>query len=114
MGRNTKKSLVLKTKDIKDEYVREAFEFLRDFFNPHPLSGTYWEFHEKEFTAAVTNERIAHTLGGVPKDIILTSKTGAGSVTFEYEDFDRNFIYVSTTGAAKIRFMAGSYVRGRR
>lgn len=96
---------------IEDRYVREALENLTQYLRKEPFIDTEWQFFEKEYTAAITDDQIAHTLGGVPKDIILTSKIGAGSVTFEYEDFTKNFIVVSTTGAATIRFFAGTYVK---
>jgi len=97
---------------IKDESTQQALENLQDYLDVQAFIKPEWQFFERDFAAAVTNERIKHTLGGLPKDIILTSKIGAGSVTFEYEDFTKDFIIVSTSGAAKIRFFVGTYVKG--
>lgn len=97
---------------LEDENTQDALENLQDFLAGQPFIEPEWQFYEREYTSAVTDAQIKHTLGGVPKDIILTSKIGAGSVTFEYEDFTKDFIVVSTTGAAKIRFFAGTFVKG--
>ena len=109
-----RKPLKFRQKEIEDQKVRQAFETLQDFFKGHPLAGQNWEHFEREYTEAVTKDRVRHTLGALPKDIIQTFKTGAGSVTFEYADFTREFIVITTTGAAKVRFIAGSFLREKR
>lgn len=96
-------------KEIKDDYVRENFQLLRNFFLRRPFLRD-WEFFEITFAGAVTNAKIKHTLNAKPQDIIQTSKIGLGNVTFEYEAFDAQYIVITTTGACKVRFFAGNHV----
>lgn len=100
------------TKEIKDPATLEAIEGIFEFLSQHPLVKTYWEHYVFETDVAVTKARVRHNLAVVPKDIVLTFKTGAGNVSFDYEDFDGEYIRVTTTGAAKIRFLAGTVVGG--
>lgn len=97
---------------IQDAHIKEALENLSDFFRGQPFIEPEWQFFEKEYTGAVTDDLIRHTLGGVPKDVLVTSTIGAGSVTFKYADFTKDFLVVSTSGAVKVRFFAGTYVKG--
>lgn len=102
-------TLKILLKEIKDEYVRQNFENLRNFFLRRPFLRD-WVFFELEFDGATTGFMVKHTLKAIPRDIIQTFKTGPGSVTFEYEQFDRDFLVISTTEACKIRFFAGNHV----
>jgi hypothetical protein len=98
-------------KEISDFYVRENFEKLLNFFKDKPFLEK-WQVFEIDFDSATANGVFRHTLGSVPKDIIQTSKTGAGNVTFNYELFDRDFINLTTTGPCKVRFLVGNLPTG--
>jgi hypothetical protein len=58
---------------------------------------------------AETNLKIPHSLGFQPKDIIQTSLTGAGAITYNYATFTNQFIDITTTGACEVRFFGGTY-----
>lgn len=94
---------------IEDEYVRENFERLSNFLLNDGLLRGEWKFFTITFTAAVTNLKYPHHLGFLPKDILQTSKTGAGSITFNYDLFTATNLDITTTGACVVRFFAGSY-----
>ena len=96
-------------KDIEDPYVRENFKRLVLFLQKFPFFRGEWAFLEKTITGTVTNLNIAHGLGFKPLDIILTSTTGVGVVTFNYSSFTDTTISVTTTNSCVIRFFAGSY-----
>lgn len=96
-------------KDIKDEYVRESFKRLQDFFEGFPFFKGNFKFFEFTFTSAVTNQNIAHGLKFVPTDIIQTSTKGAGTITWVYDSFDRENLVATTTGACVIRAFVGAY-----
>lgn len=96
-------------KDIDDVYVRENFKKLSTFVKNFPLFRGNWVFSEETFTTAVTNLNVAHGLGFRPTDIIQTSKTGAGNITFNYSSFTETHISVTTTGACVVRFFIGAY-----
>jgi hypothetical protein len=96
-------------KEIEDEYTRGNFDLLQRAMDEMAFNFPM-QFIEIDIQQAVTKKPIKHTLGVAPKDVFLTRKTGAGDLTFLYEDFDKEFIYVSTTGAVKARFFVGTYV----
>ena len=95
--------------EVKDIYSQENFKRIQNFAVEHNILKAQWFFIEAEFTAAVTAQRFKHTLSFIPLDILQTYKTGAGSVTWEYDLFDRSFFYVTTSGACKVRAFLGRY-----
>ena len=99
---------ILLINEIAELYIRKNFEILQKYFDDeNQLLG----FKHVEFSvdAAVVNYKIPHQLGYVPRDLIRTRKTGAGSVTFNRHLFDTENIDITTTGAAKVRLFAGTY-----
>lgn len=95
-------------KEIKDIFLRTNFQNLQTYFQQNnQLLG--FNFFEAVFTKAQSNLLIAHGLKTVPLDIITTQVTGAGQVTFNYGLFDSSNINISSTGAARVRFFAGTY-----
>jgi hypothetical protein len=57
----------------------------------------------------VVNYRYPHKLGFVPEDVIQTSLRGAGAVTWNYDQFNRDYLDVTTTGACVVRAFVGLY-----
>jgi hypothetical protein len=101
--------LKLFNNEITDPFIKENFERLTKIINNQPLMRGEWEFFEVSFPAAVTNFKFKHNLGFKPRDVIETSKIGAGSITFNYSAFDATNIDITTSGALTVRFFAGSY-----
>lgn len=93
---------------LKDEATRDLLFKVTQYLETLPLLTFGFQFVEKSFDAAGTHE-IPHSLGFVPKDIILTSKTGAGSATFLYDSFTKTSLFVSVTGPCAIRALYGTY-----
>jgi hypothetical protein len=94
--------------NIKDEYVRENFRLLQEYVDENAfLDG----FRHMDFliSGAVTNQKIRHGLGFVPKDIIRTQITGPGVLTFNYDLFDDEFLDVSSNGDCRVRALVGTY-----
>jgi hypothetical protein len=99
---------ILLLKEIPDLYVRENFKRLKDFFRQEsPLLG--FKHFELVFDAAVTNYKLRHGLGFVPKDVIQTSLTGAGVVTWNYSSFDKDSADLTVSGPCTVRFFLGTY-----
>lgn len=95
-------------KEIKDQYIRKNFQNISDYFsNQNQLLN--FKFFDQSFTGQNTNAKIAHGLGVVPEDIIVTQVTGKGRVTFNYGKFDSTNIDVSTDDDCRVRFFAGTY-----
>lgn len=97
------------TKDIIDPYIRENFKRLTYWMQGFPFFRGEWVFKELTFTAAVTNKAIPHGLDFKPTDVIQTSTTGAGDITFNFSSFTTENINVTTTGACVVRCFIGAY-----
>lgn len=94
---------------VADKAVSKALETVRDEFNSETLLRGEWKFFEIRFTAAVTNFKYQHRLGFKPLDVLQTSKTGAGALTWNYDTFDKDYLNVTTTGPCVVRAFVGRY-----
>lgn len=104
---------VIELNSILDEIVRKNFQRLKDFFSQEtPLLG--FRHFEITFTQAVNNLKFPHNLGFLPKDVLLTSIIGAGSVIFNYNLFTSTEMDITVTGSVTsavpttVRFFAGT------
>lgn len=103
----------LLVKETDDPVVRENMKRIqKELTETQIILKGQWKFFELTFTGAVTNYKYPHFLNFVPKDIIQTSKTGAGSITWNYTLFDFNNLDITTTGACVVRAFVGSYLEG--
>lgn len=101
----------LAKENITDPNARESFKQLQEFLvEETPLIG--FRHFEISLDAATVNYRFPHSLGFLPKDIIETSVTGSGSVTYNFSLFDDTFLDITVTGPCVMRFFAGSYQKG--
>jgi hypothetical protein len=102
----------LKVDAISDAAVREAFQLIRDELQKFAILKGEFKHLEREFTKAATNLRFKHHLGFTPKDIIQTSLIGDGTLSWNYTEFDDEFLDVTVTGACTVRAFIGSYREG--
>ena len=93
---------------LKDEATRELLFRVLQYIETTPILSFGMQFLEKEFTAAGTIE-VQHSLGFIPKDVILTSKIGVGTVVFNYADFTKSTISVTVSAPCSIRILYGTY-----
>lgn len=98
----------LSVREINDVWVQKNFRALQDFFASQNQLLNF-NFIEFNFTAAVTNQKIAHGLGIIPQDAIITRITGSGIATLNWALFDNQNVDVTTTGQCRIRMFVGSY-----
>lgn len=92
---------------VQDPVVRENLQQILDFFRvENHLFG--FRHYELSFQTASTFQ-FMHRLGYLPKDAILTSQIGAGTVSFNYSSFTRESISITTTGPCVVRFFLGTY-----
>lgn len=104
----TQQNPFLLAKEISDIYARQNFLNLQDYFAANnQLLG--FVFFEKQFTAAVSNQKIAHGLPTIPRDVLVSKIVGSGTVTFNHGLFDNTNIDVTVTGACTVRFFVGTY-----
>lgn len=101
----------INTQDIVDKIAQRNWLNLKAFLrlNTQLLE---FKFYEVTFTGAVSASKYPHNLGITPKDIIQTSITGTGAVTFNYASFDATNFVITTTGPCVVRFFAGTYQSG--
>ncbi len=102
----------LKVDAIEDPATREALQLLRDELQKFAILKGEFKHLEKTFAGESTNLRFRHHLGFQPKDIIQTSLTGAGAVTWNFTEFDDEFLDVTVSGACTVRAFIGSYREG--
>lgn len=101
--------VIIDVEKIQDPIARENFQNIQQFLNDDTLTRGKFTFYEIIFTKAETHKRIPHRLGFVPKDILQTSLTGAGAITWNYALFTTDFLDVTTTAACKVRAFIGRY-----
>jgi hypothetical protein len=101
---------------IGDGIVRENLDNLRQELEEHPLinfDGEHFELvFDATFTYPLTNHKIPHGLGLKPLDVIQTSATGAGALTWNYLNFTESHLDVSVTGQCRVRAFIGRYSEG--
>lgn len=93
---------------IDDPFIRDNFKKLAEYFSAQNQLLDF-KFVEMDFTAAVVQQKVAHGLTVIPRDLLRLEVTGAGKVTFHKGLFDKQFLVVSTNGAAHVRLFAGLY-----
>ena len=98
----------LDIKSISDLPTRENFKSLDEYYrdNNHLVG---FKFVEYTFTEAKSNVKIAHNLGYNPKDLILLSNRGPGVLTINYDNFDANYVDISSSGPTSFRAFVGTY-----
>lgn len=102
-------NLDLRLQEIEDVYSRENFFRIKKYLDKKPFLRGEWAFFELQFENAVTNQKVKHGLGYLPKDVIQTSSVGAGVLTWNYGAFDREFLDVTTTGPVTVRAFIGRF-----
>lgn len=101
--------LVVHQTEQTPKVIEDNFDRIRQYTD-NLLMGRFEGAHvEYVIEGAVTNLRLPHGLNFQPKDIIETSRTGAGSLTWNYALFDREEIDITTTGAVTVRAFIGVY-----
>lgn len=95
-------------KEIKDTILQKLLQDLFNDLRADVLFKYDFRFMEVAFTKAETL-KIKHGLSFAPKDILVTSKIGAGNYTINYDQTDGIYISITSTGAVRLRLMLGRY-----
>lgn len=101
--------LKLFLREIADVFVKDNFSTIIRHFSEQKILNGGWVFIEISESAAVTNREKRHGLASIPKDIIVTHQSGAGTLTFNYDRFNRDTISYTTTGQCVVRAFVGLY-----
>ncbi len=102
----------LNLKTIEDANVRDLFFRLQNFVNESLGLFAGFELFILNFTGAVTKQKVRHNLGFVPIDTIVTHNPKNLTITFYPDEFTAENVVVSSSGAGKIRFIAGRFKEG--
>ncbi len=94
-------------KDIEDQYSRENFFRLRKFIGEQVLFDGDFKLFDITVNSKQTSFKVLHGLTFIPSDILQLSAEGDQNYYFKTQNFDKNYIYISTNGPVKIRFLAG-------
>jgi hypothetical protein len=100
--------LRLYLRNVTEKWLRDNFDAIQSYVNGKKILQD-WDFFDVTFSAAITAREIRHSLGSIPMDILQTYKVGSGNVTYLYESFTKDSLYITTDGPCRIRFFAGSY-----
>ena len=102
-------------KEIVERFTQENFDKIQKFFNEDPFIKGHFKHFEITFTQAETNFKFPHQLGFQPKDVIQTSLTGAGSLTWNYSsiNWDATNLDITVTDACVVRAYIGRYAENR-
>lgn len=100
----------LVVKEITDIYVRNNFFELSKYFE-NQNQFLNFKFIEFKTDSAVSNLKVPHGLGFLPKDIVRAKVTGTGICTFNHSLFDKQLLDVSTTGPVRVRCFVGTHFR---
>lgn len=100
--------LDLSIEPVQDPEARENFRRILEFSTLNPLFASNWRVFEVTFDTQVSNLKFPHGLNYQPKDVIITSTTGPGVLSFSYASFDRTNLVLSTTNSCTARFLVGT------
>lgn len=100
--------------DIEDEKIRENFRLTEQYINSFALLRGNFRHMVISTDTDLTNKKVAHNLGFRPLDLIQTSITGTGTLTWNYSQFDGVNLDLTTastdsTDPLIVRFFVGRY-----
>lgn len=96
-------------KDVSDPWIQENFSRIKRYIAQQTVLDGNFKFFEVDIPDAFTEKPFKHNLSFVPRDIIILNAEGDLNFYFNYPLFDRENIYITTSGPVVIRFLAGLY-----
>jgi len=94
---------------IDDENVQQAFQWVLDFLKAQEFLKGQFRLIDFTFTKNGAVE-IPHQLGFQPLDVIQTYRSGAGTITYNFDEFTKTNVKVtiaSVTDQLRVRFLVG-------
>lgn len=95
-------------KNLDPFSLLENFKRIQDLADQNVFLRNDFFFRTYTFPLAVTNFNVPHGLKFTPKDLILLSITGAGTLTVNYAQFSAQNLNFTTSGACVVRILVGS------
>lgn len=94
-------------KDVQDEFAQENFFRLKSFIDAQVLFEGDFKLFDLTIPGKFSEFKQLHGLSFIPSDIIQLSAGGDLNYYFTFQKFDKKFIYITTNGPVRIRFLAG-------
>lgn len=94
--------------EMKDNFIRENFKRLSDYFRTDPVPGAQFRFFSITATGS-SAQTFNHNLGYIPKDLILLAISSGQTVVFAYDSFTTKAITFTPSGSCTIRLLLGTY-----
>ena len=94
-------------KDVQDEYSQENFFRLKNFIDAQVLFEGDFKLFDLTIPKKETLFKVLHGLSFTPSDIIPLSANGDLNYYFQFQKFDKQYMYITTNGPVRIRFLAG-------
>ncbi len=101
----------LDVQHIEDKYIQDNFRKLNSYLQ-NLTNFLGFRHLEIVINGAVAGLKYPHNLGFTPKDLVQTSKVGAGNITYNYDLFDSTNLNITATGACTVRVYVGTHVEG--
>ena len=102
-------TLRLDLAQLKDMPTQEAFKRLSEYINNSNILAGEFKHFEVKFPGADPAYKFTHNLGFTPKDIIITSISGNGVLTFNVDESNNKTITLTVSGSCTARFLLGTY-----
>lgn len=94
-------------KDVQDEYAQENFSRLKNFIDAQVFFEGDFKLFDITIPGKFSDFKQLHGLSFIPSDIIMLSGFGDMNFYFTHQKFDKQFLYITTNGPVRIRFLAG-------
>lgn len=94
---------------IDDFYVQENFKRIGNFFRDDSLAKCNFYFLPVTVAAAGTDLAYKHNLNFTPKDVIMLNNSTNATVVFNYQIFDDQNIYLTSSGPTSLRLLLGRH-----
>ena len=101
------KNPLLNIQDIEDPVVRRNFEQLLTYFRSQNQLLDF-QFFEQVFEEAETDRVVRHSLGYIPRDVLVSRLTGEGTIRFNLGRFTEDELLLTATGPCRVRFYVGA------
>lgn len=94
---------------IDDLYIQENFKRIGNFFRDDATARCNFYFLPVEIIGSGSNLAYPHNLNFTPKDVIMLSNSTNATVVFNYQNFDGQNIYLTSSGPTSLRLLLGRY-----
>lgn len=100
--------------NVQDNVTRENFQRIQDFMNSLGTTQKQLQACEIFMTGNVSGAKIAHKLGGIPLDVILTRliAPSAARLTFRYSDFTNAEVVFDVSGLTSGQNLSARFLVG--